>query len=213
MVDASSIFGSFGGIGSSISTIVTVVLPLLFVVGIAAGIAYFAYRRRKYDTTVIIFSERANDVSKILFDKGAFIKKHGAPLFKLWKAKTTLAPPSYKMLIPSRGGNYLFLKQTSDDEFIPLLPKHDVKEGDKSTLRLTSIDPDVRLFMMSMIQTLKDTYEKKSIFQQYAPIIGMVTVSIFIMIMIIYAINTVGDLIPAIKAAASATAASGVGPG
>lgn len=192
----------FSGISNSISTFITVVLPALIIGGVVAGIIYYFYNYKKYDTKCIILSERAKETNKVLEDLGCYVEKKGSLSFRLRSRKKTIPAPSYKFLLPARDKNYLFLKQTSDNDFIPLEPSFVKDEIDK--LKLATVPSDIRLWMNATLEDIRNSYERKSWLQEHALHIAYFGVCALMLVLMIYFINKVsGDIIPAMANVAS----------
>ena len=158
--------------------------PLIFIAVIIFGIVgyliYYMLYRKKFNIQVIIVSKREGTSNKILFDKGAYmIQKDGAEYFMLLKNKVKLQPPSFDYLVPSAGGNVIFLRQISQKDLHPI--RQIVEENE---LKLRGIEPDVSLWGITIMQRNRQMFQKKGFMEQYLSMIIFGVVATFIVVLI-----------------------------
>jgi hypothetical protein len=154
--------------------------------GIAAFVIYFAIYRRKFSTNVIIISDRVGEQRRILFDKGAFLKKKGNyESFRLQKDKINIKPPSFDYLYPSMKGNFLCLLQKGPKEYYPVR-FGDVFDKDDATKILHFKGEEQDVVNWNCVESLRDmvTYGKQTFFEQYGSYIIFAVCAIFILIML-----------------------------
>jgi len=201
--------------GSGIAKGFLVAGQIVVVCVIVVVAVYLFLRFWKYNTKVIIFSERGKK-GKVLEDKGGYFKhKDGSWSFKLLKERLAIEPPTYDYLLPSTKGNVLFLYQKDVDKFYPI--KTSVVAGNPHyEFAFKSQDYDIDLWAATAMHHARQQFEKKSFIEKYAVYITLAVIVISVGIMFYLIVggmsdvagrlaNTAAELASACKPAASAS--------
>jgi hypothetical protein len=99
-----------------------VVIIILGIVGFTGW--WFLVYKKKFDISVKITSERAEDKSSIFFDKAAILvdKKSGGKFLRLWDLKYEIPAPKFNIFQITNRGDYLELCRTAENKFYYLTP-------------------------------------------------------------------------------------------
>jgi len=188
MAGLDSLLGGFEGMGSlgsvfeSVTGMILPTLVALLVVAVLGIATYIIIKKAKYNIRVIIFSKRKGR-DKVLDDIGGYFKTKGINSFKLKKMKIAIQPPKFDYLFPTSKGNVLFLRQQGQDEFYPLMPSISIKQG----LDLQVISGDTKLWGVTMMQRIREMYQKPSFFEKYGSyiIFGVTAMMVLVLIYVV----------------------------
>ena len=180
------------------------VFIFLIIIGIAAGLLWALITIFRYNTKVIILSERTGAL-KSFEAKGAYIKdKQGNVLkFKLFFFRKTIAPPDYNYLINLKRGSLLLLYQVSEDDFVPLSLKNIQLENGKDgkitcgSIEFTPIPYDMKLWAQQQMREGLATYGNEEWYVKYMPHMMFVLAMFGCIILIYLILQQFGDLVPA----------------
>lgn len=106
------------------SSIIWIGIGILILGAVGGTMWYFFVYKRKFNITVKVNSERANDQESIIFDYAAILidRKTKSKYFKLWKLGTELPVPPFNILQKTDKGDYLELRRTAEDRWYFLTP-------------------------------------------------------------------------------------------
>lgn len=175
-------------------------LGLFLVFAIVLGIiVYLYFSNKRFDTKIIILSNRAGGAIKVFFDRGAFIKnKDKVEQFKFKRRRLTVNPPDLSYLISSNKGNYIFYREISDTKLEPIK----VNFGDN--IVFTPNNNNVDFWASLQHKDIKSTFGMSDWLKQLAPYAIFTVIAVLCIVLIYLTIKQVGDLVPALQAIANA---------
>lgn len=207
MVDVESITnvasGGSGAITEVGSRLVSKIFGSLIWVGVGVlvfGIVgyfiwYFLVYKKKFDITVKVISERAEDKVSTFFDKAAILtdKKSGGKYLRIWGLKRELPAPKFNIFQLVGGKDYLEILRTAENKFYYLTPSKvdkryalmsDGKYYSMADQTNLMIDANDDFWRAKRKQQNKDMFSTDSIFMKllpYLPAIMGGVITIFIL--------------------------------
>lgn len=146
------------------------------IVGFLLGIFVYYWKNKHYNVWCNILSERGGGVGKYIGDRGAFLKmKDGSHVFRLKRAKVQIPQPTFRdFLIPAtRSGmfikNSLFLKQISQDEYVPMSPE--VLFQTKTEYK--TLDPKLDFWRIVSMEKARQKYYKAGFMEKWGGIMTL----------------------------------------
>jgi len=157
---------------------------------------YFVIYKRKFDITVKVRSERAEDKENIIFDKAAILidRKTRTKYFKLWGLKEELPTPPFNILQKTNRGDFMELRRTAENRWYYLLPpkidgryimKTDGKIYPVTKQKTMQIDPDLDYWAEKRKGQNKGMFDPEKLWMKILPYIPIVMGGA-IMIFILY---------------------------
>ena len=170
------------------------------VVGVLIGLIwYFVIYKKKFNISVKVISERAEDKCNLFFDKAAILKsrKTGETYLRLWETKVELLAPKYNIFQVTDKGDYFELYRTAEGMFYYLTPskiskKYIIRTDGKVHLMANqtniSIDQDMEFWKAKRKTANKGMFSTESVWMKLLPYIpailgGMITIFILYILM------------------------------
>lgn len=183
-----------GSLSGMFGSILKILFGLLFVGLVGAAAYVLVYKRKAYDTRVIIFSERGGKVSKIYYDWARFTKNKetGAAEIHLQKSKVSLPTVNYSSLvINKKGQSVLFFRETADNILYPIsqidFPKDDI-------ISASALENDLALLAAAEKKYTRSLHDKPKMWEKLLPIIGPAVTGIIVLMIVYLAVDKMGDI-------------------
>lgn len=208
MADISNVVGSGSGAIQEVgSRLISKIFGSLIWVGVGVlvfGVIgyliwYFLIYKKKFDITVKVKSERAEDKITEFFDKAAILtdRKSGGKYLRVWGLKIELPAPKFNIFQVVGGRDYLEILRTAENKFYYLTPskvdKRYVLKSDGKYYPLADqtnmmIDANDDFWRAKRKQQNKDMFSTDSIFMKLLPYLpaimgGMITIFVLWVLM------------------------------
>jgi hypothetical protein len=208
MADISNVVGSGSGAIQEVgSRLISKIFGSLIWVGVGVlvfGVIgyliwYFLIYKKKFDITVKVKSERAEDKITEFFDKAAILtdRKSGGKYLRIWGLKTELPAPKFNIFQVVGGKDYIEILRTAENKFYYLTPskvdKRYVLKSDGKYYPLADqtnmmIDANDDFWRAKRKQQNKDMFSTDSIFMKLLPYLpaimgGMITIFVLWVLM------------------------------
>jgi hypothetical protein len=208
MADISNVVGSGSGAIQEVgSRLISKIFGSLIWVGVGVivfGVIgyliwYFLIYKKRFDITVKVKSERAEDKITEFFDKAAILtdRKSGGKYLRVWGLKIELPAPKFNIFQVVGGKDYLEILRTAENKFYYLTPskidKRYVLKADGKYYALANqtnmmIDANDDFWRAKRKQQNKDMFSTDSIFMKLLPYLpaimgGMITIFVLWVLM------------------------------
>lgn len=160
---------------------------------------YFLIYKKKFDITVKVKSERAEDKITEFFDKAAILtdRKSNGKYLRIWGLKVELPAPKFNIFQIVGGRDYLEILRTAENKFYYLTPpkinkkwvlKADGKYHPMADQTTMMIDANDDFWRAKRKQQNKDMFSTDSIFMKLLPYLpaimgGMITIFVLWVLM------------------------------
>ena len=213
---------AFGAVGSQIvSKIFSGVLifgAVVLVIAILGGlIYYYLIYKKKFDILVKITSERAEEKSKIVWDKAAILtdKKTRGKLLRLFSLRIDLPAPKFNVLQISNKGDYLELYRTSDNVIYYLTPtkidkayiiKSDGKNYPMADQSTKMIDPEMDYWSAKRKAQNKGMFDSEKLWMKILPYIPYILGGAFTIFILYILLSHLPNILSQLEALAKTLA-------
>jgi len=200
----------FSGIFSGVASAVIWVLIGILFIGVLGGIVwYFGIYRKKFDISVKIISERAEDNNKVFFDSGAILndKKNATQYLKLLKLKVELPLPKFNVFYNTNKGDYIEILRKSERDFRFLTPpeidkEYVIRSNGKlfpvSEIKQREMENDIS-WIINRQKTNKTIIDPESLLLKLLAYAPQIFSAVLTLIIIIYVFKLMPEMINAMK--------------
>jgi hypothetical protein len=202
-----NIFSEMGGtlFSRMFGSILYFGIAILIISVLGGLIWYFVIHRRRFDITVKVISNRADDNHKVFFDKAAILtdKETRTPYFRVWGLRRDFPVPTYNVLQTTDKGDYLEIFRESEEQFYYLLPpaidttqimKQDGKIYPITEQSQVVFDPEMGFWAAKRKSMNKKMFDPENLFMKLIPYLPQLLGGV-ILIFVLYILM---DNLPAI---------------
>ena len=174
-------------IAGSLTGVIEGILQILLYLGVVAAVvvgSWFFWRYRAYRYKCLIYTKRAEGLSSLSRDRGAFIKLAGDTwIFKLLKNRNaTIKPVDTKFIWKVGKDDVIHFRNLGENQYIPFNPTFETDEEEEYLMKV-NYDENLSWYL-GIIDFIKSKLDWKTFWDKYGHYVIILTLVMFTIIVI-----------------------------